>query len=360
MVSWCVGGFLAGKLSARIAPRFIVRIAAALLFVGFAVLSLMLDRKAQSKSLIVLYIGYGVLVGLGDGMVYNTVLSCVLKWYEKGTGLAAGILLFGFGFGALALGWFVNFLIDTVGGIKWTFIVLGALMAGITLTCSVLMVPPDKVISKKEEVKSEENKREYRLGEMLGTPAFWFVALWQVAVATVSLLVINSAANIALAFGLPALLGLMVSVFNGLARPFVGSLFDRLGRNAAMLIDTAFVLAGGTALLLATLSKNGALGVAGLALIGMGYGGAAACSSTTINRFFGQKYYGVNLAANNFIMVPAALIGPLVSSRLQEVSGGDFLTTFILTLAVAVVGFLLSFGLTATARKHGLERPARR
>jgi OFA family oxalate/formate antiporter-like MFS transporter len=309
-----------------------------------------------------LYIGYGVIVGFTDGMIYNSVMSCVLKSFPGKAGTISGILLFGFGFGSLALGSLIGALAGAAG-IKWTFLILGAIMFVVIIICSLFMtLPSEAEIAAQQKAAapggtagSTKPVHDYTTVQMIKTPAFWFNCLWQIAMAVAGLVIVNSAANIAVYFGLPALLGMIVSVFNGLGRPLEGVFFDKLGRNGGMNIDTVFMFAGAVVLLIALATGVGALVFVGLALVGLGYGGSPAAASATINGFYGPKNYGMNFAAANFIMIPSAIIGPLFSSWLQEISGGQFYSTFVMIAIAAVLAFLLNLGVTITARKGGLE-----
>jgi OFA family oxalate/formate antiporter-like MFS transporter len=256
------------------------------------------------------------------------------------------------------LGSAVN-VIQGVIGIQKVFALLGAVMAAILLTGSFAMQrpPQNKAATKAgKTAATKELKNDYTIGEMLQTASFWIFTFWMIAVCIGGLLVINSAANIAVFFGAPAVMGLIVSVFNGAGRAFLGMLFDRNGRSSSMLVDTLFLLAGGVVLSAGALTGNGVFIFIGLPLIGLAYGGAPSLTSAAINRFYGAKYYSVNFAAANFSLVPSALIGPLVSSRLQENSGGGYFSTFIMILIVALLALVLNYFVTITAQKNGLEQ----
>lgn len=54
----------------------------------------------QYESLILLYLSYGVLCGIGMGLGYLTPVSTLLKWFPERRGLAMGMAIMGFGFGA--------------------------------------------------------------------------------------------------------------------------------------------------------------------------------------------------------------------------------------------------------------------
>ena len=52
-------------------------------------------------SLPVLYLGYGVIGGIGLGIGYISPVSTLIKWFPDRPGLATGMAIMGFGGGAL-------------------------------------------------------------------------------------------------------------------------------------------------------------------------------------------------------------------------------------------------------------------
>jgi len=375
IIFFCVGGFVGGKLTQRFKARIVVLISAVFVFAGFFLLSVVLNEQNPSGSLVALDVLYGVLVGFGVGLSYNAILSSVIPWFPGKTGLASGILLLGFGIGALVFAQVVQVLVASMGIFR-TFAVLGIAVAVVLVIGSFIIRKPEaapapakadsadaNVSTEKEEtiavlVEKEETapvKKDYTLSETLKTPVFWIFFLWNIAVCAGGLLVIGSAAQIAETFGAILTLGLIVSVFNGAGRPINGAIFDKLGRARAMYIDNIFMLAGGLMLLFGALTGSAVFIFIGLPLIGISYGGSPALLSASTAGFFGQKYYSVNFAAGTFCLAPAAIIGPIIAAKLQESAGGSYNTTFIMLSALAVVAVILNVALTASAKRTKME-----
>ncbi|WP_238322109.1 MFS transporter [Vibrio mexicanus] len=55
---------------------------------------------ALIQNLYVIWLGYGVLGGIGLGIGYITPVSTLVKWFPDRRGLATGLAIMGFGFGA--------------------------------------------------------------------------------------------------------------------------------------------------------------------------------------------------------------------------------------------------------------------
>jgi len=346
---FCIGGFTAGRLAAKISHRAIIRISAALILMGFVMITLLMNPSAANFSLNILYIFYGVFGGVGVGLAYNAILSAVNKWFPGRVGMASGILLLGFGIGGIVLGSIVNFLSGRIGIIP-VFAILGVILAAVLFSLSFIIRVPAAA------GQGAVNAEGYTLSEMLKTPAFWVFFLWVMTSSIAGLLAMNSAANIAIFFGAPALLGLIVTVFNGIGRAALGLSYDRFGRPKAMIMNNVILLAGGAILVIGAFTGVVAFIFIGLPLVGISYGGTPALTSASTMGFFGPKNYPINFATATFALLPGSVIGPLLSSRLQEQSGGEYFTTFVMLVVVGAVSMTLTLILNAIVRNTGLER----
>jgi MFS transporter, OFA family, oxalate/formate antiporter len=97
------------------------------------------------KSLPLLYIGYGVVGGTGLGLGYVTPVATAAKWFPDRKGLVTGMVIMGFGLGALLMSKFVAPMLMawTHGNLVAIFAWLGLLFAAATmLVGSFLKNPP--------------------------------------------------------------------------------------------------------------------------------------------------------------------------------------------------------------------------
>ena len=76
------------------APRRLVASGAALTGLGWVL-------SAQVSGLIPLYLTYGVLCGIGTGIVYVGVVGLMARWFPDRRGFAIGIVAAGYGMGAM-------------------------------------------------------------------------------------------------------------------------------------------------------------------------------------------------------------------------------------------------------------------
>lgn len=347
MIFFCLGGFFSGKLSRKISGRRIAQIAAAALFIGFIGAS-RLDPQNPERSLLLLYIFYGVLCGTGVGMGYNVVLGTISRWFPDKAGLSSGVLLMCFGCGGILLGGTAGSIIAWKGVFQ-TFFILAFAVAIVMLIGSFFMQSPAETTESASEAETSEG-RNYTASEMLRTSFFWCYVLWGIVISAGGLLVINTAATIAVSFGLPAVLGLIVSIFNGGGRLLNGALFDSKGRRFSMILTTVILFLAGASLTLGAVTQQAMLILAGLILVGLSYGGTPPLTSAVIHSVFGPKYYAVNFSLANFQLIPAAILGPMLSSVLLEKAGGEYQTTFLMIIVLAVAGAVLAALLELTAK----------
>ena len=342
MIFFCLGGFAGGLMSKKFSVRTRFLISAVMLFVGFFAVSTV-KTSAPAASLTMLYVFYGVFGGGGVGLAYNAVIGTLNKWFPDKVGLASGIMLMGFGLGGLVLGSVVNSMIGSMG-ILPVFRILGIVIAVICVLAAFIIKAPSEqdsvslaqlaAAAKGPVSQNAPAAKDYSAGEMLKTARFWFFTVWAILLNSAGLLVINSAANISVAFGGTAVLGMIVSLFNGAGRIIAGNNFDRFGRKAATIVNNSFMLAAGIFLTLGGMSGKYAFILIGLIFVGLAYGGCPTITSAYINKAFGPANFPTNFSIANFSLIPAATIGPMISSALLEAAGGSYNTNFY-----AIIGF---------------------
>lgn len=344
LVCFCTGGFIAGKLTRVIKHKNIVRISGLLILVGFCMIWAFLSGDNPDRSLVILYVFYGVFGGLAAGLSYNALLGLAPQYYPEKTGMASGTLLLGFGVGGLVLGSIVNVLNGHIG-INNTFLALAIILTAVLFGGSFFIKLPEKDLEKEKETTEEtqtSNIKNYSLGEAVKQPIFWLFCLWNIFMSIGGLLVMNSAVPIAVHFGIIAILGLIVTVFNGVGRLLLGLIFDAIGRKNAIILNSVFMLVGGLILLLGATTGNPAYIYIGLPVIGISFGGTPTLFAGGLNAFFGPKNYPTILGTATYSVAIAATIGPLLSSKLQEISGGEYTTSFLMIIITSAIAITLS------------------
>lgn len=355
MIGFALGGFFGGKISARYSQSLAVRVAAVMLLAGYMGVSFMGNLPGR-QALILMYICYGAVCGLGTGIGYNACLTGVSPWFPERMGLVSGVLLMGFGFGSLLLGLLAQSLSASIGVFN-VFRIYAAVIASVLIIGSFFLKKPPAGQGKDSARPSGETDSCTPV-QMLARPSFWIYFLWNVIMGAAGMLIINSAATIAVFYGAAAGLGLAVSVFNGGGRPLAGLIMDKLGQFKGMLLINVILIAAGLLLMLTSVSGSILTMCAGMFTVGVCYGGGVTISAKVISDVYGPEHYSVNFSLSNFCSIPAAVIGPYISGLLQDRSDGDYASTFVLLTVMAAVAFVLIFLLRA-ALGHERKNAAR-
>ena len=133
-LSAAFGGILVDKKG----PKFVATIGVILYGVG-----VLLGGVALTIGNIwLLYIGYGVIGGAGNGLAYVVPIATLIRWFPDKRGLITGLSVMGFGLGAFFIGKIAPPLIVNVG-IANTFFILGVVyVVGNVLAALILRNPP--------------------------------------------------------------------------------------------------------------------------------------------------------------------------------------------------------------------------
>jgi MFS family permease len=88
--------FFVSAISGRLADRLGARLPAV---IGMTLVGLGLLLAAAATSMIEVYVGYGLLIGLGVGFAYVPAIAVVQRWFAAHRGLASGVAVSGIGVG---------------------------------------------------------------------------------------------------------------------------------------------------------------------------------------------------------------------------------------------------------------------
>ena len=347
MCFFCLGGMAGGVLAKRIGARLSLILAGVLSCLGFV-----LTARLDGGSVLMLYVSYGLLAGLGIGVAYNVIISTVNAWFPDKKGTCSGALMMGFGASALVVGNTVSALMEHPAvGWRAAFTGLGVVLGVILLAAGFLLrLPPAGLELPKPERKAgaaaeDFEARDYTPGEMVRRFTFWRAFVCVVFLAAVGNTVISFARDLSISVGAEAglattLVGVL-SVCNGLGRIATGAIFDRLGRRKTMLLANMVAIAAAGVTLLSVLIGSVPLCVAGLCVTGFSYGSCPTISSAFVSAFYGSKHFPMNFSIMNFNLMGASLLATVSSVLLT--SAGSYVAPFALLLALSAVALVLNF-----------------
>lgn len=347
MCFFCLGGMAGGVLAKRIGARLSLILAGVLSCLGFV-----LTARLDGGSVLMLYVSYGLLAGLGIGVAYNVIISTVNAWFPDKKGTCSGALMMGFGASALVVGNTVSALMEHPAvGWRAAFTGLGVVLGLILLAAGFLLrlAPAGLELPKPERkagAASEDfEARDYTPGEMVRRFTFWWAFVCIVFLAAVGNTVISFARDLSISVGAEAglattLVGVL-SVCNGLGRIATGAIFDRLGRRKTMLLANVVAIAAAGVTLLSVLIGSVPLCVAGLCVTGFSYGSCPTISSAFVSAFYGSKHFPMNFSIMNFNLMGASLLA--TASSMLLTSAGSYVAPFALLLVLSAVALVLNF-----------------
>ena len=302
----------------------------------------------SQHSLLLMYLFYGVIGGIGLGTGYITPVSTLVKWFPNNRGLATGLAIMGFGFASLIAGPVMQLLIAKYGLIN-NFIILGCIYM-VIMTASSLYLEPPKV-SAVTEVKAklaslpENNQAQYTVNEAMKT--WHFYALWWIFFTNITcgigLLAVASPMAQEVIQMTPLAAASMVGIIgllNGLGRIVWSTISDYIGRRNTYIMF--FLLEIVAFYMLASVTDSFLFQVL-IFLIITCYGGGFSCMPAYLSDLFGTKQLS---AIHGRILTAwglAGIAGPLLLSWIKETTNSYSITLyffsgcFVISLLIAVI-----------------------
>ena len=335
-----------GYLVDRFGPRL-------LLSVGAVLTGLSWLLAARVSSLTGLYLTYGLLGGMGTGIMYVGVVGHVVQWFPDKRGLATGLVAAGYGFGAILTTFPISQVVGAVG-LGSALTQFGAVFGVVGLVAAQGLKRPDATwrafhAPQAPHQAQRESLRSFRPLEMLRTPIFWLMFLMMTMMSTSGLMVISQMGAFTKDFGMGNLLvfGLAVlplalsidRITNGLTRPFFGWVSDRIGRENTM--TTAFALEGVAMAVWLLMRHNPVVFVLMSGVVFFGWGEIFSLFPSTLTDTFGTRHattnYGFLYMAQG---VGSVLGGPLAALLHQRT--GSWIPVFEVMITMDLVTALLA------------------
>ena len=343
MCLFCLGGVLAGKISKWVSKQVQVIVSAVLLCIGFLGVSF-LPVNAPGVALVMLYICYGGLTGLGTGIAYNAVQTSIQPWFPDHTGLMSGLLLMSMGFGTLIMGNAAGALMKVLD-VFTTFRVFAVfdLIVFAALAGFIHAPGKDVVLPPAPPVKQGDSGMDIGPGEMAKRATFWIYFFWNICCSSSGMIVVNYASDICGYYGMAAAIGLFVSVFNGFGRLLTGIAVDRFGWKATMFGINGVLIASGLLMFFGGQAMTTPVVLVGMLLMGIVYGSGITLNATMIRRLYGSTHYAQNFSVCNLCTFPAAIIGPMLSAALIQAANGGYQTTFLMVIVLGGLTLIMNF-----------------
>ena len=324
-----------------------------------------------------LYLTYGLIGGFGVGMGYVTPVAVVTKWFPERRGLAGGMVVMGFGLGAVIY----NFVVKSipsfaaaaqaaaeysaqaaaahagpnpavlvlaqhhVSAVLDVFLYSGIAFAVLAGVCAAFLKnPPTELPGGTGTASSEALAHTTR--EMLRTPQFYLLWLMLFLNVTAGILVISNAVPMMqeLTSLTPAMVAATyggVALFNALGRFFWGAVSDRIGctRTFGLIFGIQVVVFG-------TMGGSHSLFAvaAAFAIVLLCFGGGFGTMPSLIAHYFGARHMGANYGAILTAWGVAGIAGPLFAAQIKDATGsytGALLPVACMLLAAVLLPVII-------------------
>lgn len=332
-----IGLIFSAKLLAKVGPKSTATIGGALFGCGIMLASF-------TTSIVPLALTYGVLGGLGSGVMYLAPLTTLVRWFPDNKGLANGICIMGFALATLIFVPIANVLlgssITTPAIMKNTFLVMGLIYLVMSMIGARMLNFPKGV-----DIKVlPETDKDIKPAEAFKSLQFWLVAGTVLFGCIPGIFLISSAAKLgqSLAGLTPVQASLSVmalGIFNAIGRLIAGWMGDKLGTIRAYRIVFAItILSVG---LLAFVPINTFTFILAFIGIVIGFGATVTLLATVMLSLFGPKYYGINVAyvmlAYGASALSAILIKMYGNLELTQVFTVSFIAAVIAQILVVMI-----------------------
>ncbi len=377
---FCLGASAAlfGKWLERVGPRLAMFVSA-LCFSGGFVLSAF---GVWLHEIWLIYLGHGVLGGIGLGLGYISPVSTLIKWFPDRPGMATGMAIMGFGGGAMVAAplsiWLMGqFSSPESTGVAETFLVMGGLYF-IFMLFGVLTVriPPEGWAPKGWTPRAGRKPAGPNVdaNTAIKTPQFYllFAVLMLNVTAGIGVLgqasvmiqemfseKVVGASKAVTAAAAGGFVGLL-SLFNMIGRFFWSSLSDKIGRRNTY---SVFFLLGAVLYCLVPLTGNMGsivLFVGAFCVIMSMYGGGFATIPAYLRDMFGTMEVGAIHGRLLLAWSMAALLGPQLVNNIRAYqietlgvpASNAYSITMYIMAGLLIIGFICNISVQPVDKKY--------
>ena len=369
-LSAAVGGMILPKYG----PRKLASIGALLYGVGYLISA----YAMYIHSLSLFYIGFGVIGGIGLGLGYVTPVATVSKWFPDKKGFITGMVVMGFGLGALVMSKLIAPILVSLtdGNMVQVFFYIALVLMVIGIPAGLSMKnPPAGFVPEgfTPPVKSATTQsHEDRLTVKESLISTKFLGMWLIFFLNISAGIMfiglqspmiqdlfriqdNTMSTESLAV-VGATLIAISSLFNGVGRFFWGGISDKIGR-----IQVFRLILGSQILVFILMMFTGNPWIFGILVcyVLLCYGGGFGAMPSYVLDVFHSKLmpviYGVILTAWSI----GGIVGPQVAAFIRDFYANtpEMIgpRTYMAGTILLSVGFLVSLTLTNKSITEGKE-----
>jgi OFA family oxalate/formate antiporter-like MFS transporter len=357
---------LAGALIDRFGIRQLMLVGSAFVGAGW------IGGGLTATSVFQLYIWYGLIAGLGCGIIYVAVVGNAIRWFPDRRGLAAGITAAGFGGGSALTPIPISLTIQSMG---WghAMAAWGAVQGGVIFLLALYLHAPEPgwrppgwdpaAIHRVVQTSVDHTWKQ-----TLRMPEFYLLYLIHFLISLGGLMTLGNLSEIARSLHVDhtTIFGISIVAFaataNGISstasRIICGAASDRAGRENTMAI--VFLVEAACIFAVTQISGNPILFVIIFPLVFFGYGQLNTLLSATTGDLFGSRH-----ASANFGMVytgkgAAAVFSGWGAAVVAAAFAGSFVAPYYIAAGCDVLAAVLAFCALKPIARKTLARAAQR
>ena len=339
LFAFCVGNLAGGAINDKIGPQKVCFLGM-ILFGGGILMSSFIPAGG---SIVLFYICYCIIGGLGCGLTYGAVISGIQKWFPHRRGFATGLGASTFGLATVVFSPMISRMLGGMS-ISATLRILSIvfLILGIAASFFIRLPSPEYLAALPAPVqkKVSVSAHDMSLWQAMRTLPFWCMFLgmffyngtWNLITPLIKGLGVERGLSDAMAITCVSLTG----ITNAAGRLIMSSLSDRLGR-----INTMYLLSVMTAVAAVLLIfVGGGAYFAVVLLTAFAYGRPAAVNPATTTDFFGPKNSGANYGVIMLALGLSSIFFNAISNVMYAATGA-YTLTFIMAAASAVATIVI-------------------
>ncbi|MHC1681815.1 MAG: OFA family MFS transporter [Clostridiaceae bacterium] len=340
-----------GRINDTFGPKKVILVGG-LLFGGGMILS------GFANSLSMLVLAYGIVTGLGIGLVYGCTISNSIKFFPDKRGFVGGITTACYGFSSVLVPPVANILINNFG-VTSAFKIIGATFLIIVCVCSFFIdkcpvgfIPEGWTPPVSQGNRLNQNDKDWK--GMLSSPVFYTMILMLVCGAFGGLMCSALASPLA-----QVMIGMSVAaattavsvlaLFNTGGRILAGYASDKIGRINTLTIAFVLAIAG-----LACLYISGQGDVAkfyiGIIMIGVSFGAFMGVFPGFTADQFGTTNNSVNYGIMFIGFAVSGYFGPTIMKNVYA-EDHSYQRAFLIAMVICAIGFALTFVYRSIKRK---------
>ncbi|MBE0340278.1 MFS transporter [Paenibacillus sp. 28ISP30-2] len=341
-----------GWINDRFGPKKVIFVGG-LLFGGGMILS------GFATSVGYLVLAYGIILGLGTGMVYGCTISNSIKFFPDKRGLVGGITTAAYGISSVIIPPIANSLISR-SGVTSAFIIIGIAFLIIVCAASFFIekcpsdfVPAGWTPKTVNAGRSIQNDKDWK--GMLSSPLFYIMILLLMCGAFAGLMCTSQASPIAQKMiGMSAAAATTVvsvlALFNTGGRIVAGYISDKIGRINTLAFSSVFSVIG---LTLLYFSGEGSVLTfyIGISVIGLCFGALMGVFPGFTADQFGVRNNSVNYGIMFIGFATAGYFGPSIMSHVYS-TDSSYQRAFVIAAVLGITGLVLTFVYKLAARKN--------